>query len=770
MIRSRPLRGVALASVSLAALTAAGAAADTTVTFAPYVQPGDAGPLGAHDQIVVTWQTNETTPHPGAYQVRFGEGDRVEASAQVEGRVVDNYLAADPAVPVPPTSYGAHVDYVAVLRNLKFDSVYSYQVTGPGMPAGGFTAQFPTRNTGNHFSFTVMGDEGDFNGAAGTTLLADYEARIVHLLYNAGNISLPGQPPRPQSEFNIVTGDNVYLTGAEDSYRDFWMPVWNSDVDSADRGAPFIRKFKNYIVIGNHDMGLTGVSVNLLGTAGAVAQFSGQTGGGDALSFFNNMYYPSNGPQGVDIYSVFNGDTSTDTGAFFQLNGANFTSPKAAEALRASTLADTGSGPKRQIDHASNYSFDYGNIHFVLLDSNPHLFNGIGSGGDPPDATPQEAFPPYPSVLREWLIKDLDSSDQPWKIVVYHHPGYNSGYTTLRDNQMRQITQVLQDHGVNIVYNGHEHNYQRTRPLRATPTSTVPPLSSLPVAVEMDTRFDGLTRQVPDGILHIINGAGGATQHDVDEAAPRGAAVGLDEEDTATGTFVSNGVAYPQGPGAWLDTHLTVAEGKPFDTNAGNGPKITVVFKGKVFSFGQVVVEGNKLTHYQISEPLKSTSSATTIEPFPFGKDFAGHPINDPMADTLVDPATGAVVGTNPEGTPDLLDKWSIEKPDLSDSVSVRLAPQALGNSMQSVVITNTSPYGLNGAQLVLKVGHYSGPVDDTHSVVPGGVVISLGRVAPGATTTIELPGEGAVQGVLRSATALPVAIGDGDDHHGPGH
>ena len=35
--------------------------------------------------------------------------------------------------------------------------------------------------------------------------------------------------------------------------------------------------------------------------------------------------------------------------------------------------------------------------------------------------------------------------------------------------QMRAIAKVLEDHGVNMVFNGHEHNYQRTLPLRALP-------------------------------------------------------------------------------------------------------------------------------------------------------------------------------------------------------------------------------------------------------------------------------------------------------------
>jgi hypothetical protein len=768
-------RALAMASVSFAALTAASAAfaAGATVTYAPYIQPGDAGLLGDRDQIVVTWQTNEKAPNPSAYKVQFGLGESLFESAQVSGRVVDNYLAADPSLPVPPTAYGAHTNYTAVLRNLKLDAVYSYKVTGPGLPAGGFASWFPTRKTGDHFSYLVTGDEGFFpTYTNNTALVADYEARIVHLMYNSGKISLPGQPMRPQGDFALNTGDNIYNSSAEDSYRDFWFPVWNSDVDSVDRGAPFIRTFKNYIVTGNHDIGGNGDFVNLLATAGA-APYAGQTGGGDALAYFNNYYFPLNGPSGVDAFNVFNGDTATPNGAFFSYNSQTYTSPAAGEALRASTLVDSGTGPKRQIDHMGNYSFDYGNAHFVFLDSNPHVFDSQVDGAAL-YAGPPDVFSAYPSILREWLINDLDASDKLWKIVVYHHPAFSSGYATMRNNQMRAVATLLQDHGVNIVYNGHEHNYQRTRPIRATPAVTNAVSETAPAVVAMDTAFDGVAHRVPDGVLHVVEGAGGNRDFDGDEANPRGSGLGLDQDDSATGTFVAaNGESYPQGPASWLDTHITAAEMDPAVPGAGQGSKITVLFKAKVFSFGHAVVEGNKLTHYQISEPLLNSSSATTITPAPFGLDYYGRPINDPIPDTMVDPATGQVVGVPPQGTPfdkwtlrtpALLDKWAIEKPDLDGQVTVQVAAQPFGKSGDVVVVTNKSSYALNGAQLVLEnADGYAGPLDDTHTVAGGHLVITLGRIAPGATTSVAVPIRGGdLNGVLRSATAQPVSLGHG--------
>jgi hypothetical protein len=192
------------------------------------------------------------------------------------GRVVDNYLFADPvlaALPVP-TAYGAHTDYYALLSGLKYDTRYYYQVTGPGLPAAGFSASFQTRTQQDHFSFLVQGDEGYYPGIpkaspGDPSLTANYEARIVHTMYNVDKLALPGVPQLPKPALALNTGDNVYIAGGESSYRDFWFSDWNSDVDSNERGAPFIRNIPYYIVVGNHDIGSTGATANLLADGGA---------------------------------------------------------------------------------------------------------------------------------------------------------------------------------------------------------------------------------------------------------------------------------------------------------------------------------------------------------------------------------------------------------------------------------------------------------------------------------------------------------------------
>jgi hypothetical protein len=92
----------------------------------------------------------------------------------------------------------------------------------------------------------------------------------------------------------------------------------------------------------------------------------------------------------------------------------------------------------------------------------------------------------------------------------------------------------------------------------------------------------------------------------------------------------------------------------------------------------------------------------------------------------------------------------------------VRLAPQPYGSDSKVAVIANNSPYGLNGAQLVLDDAHdYTGPLDDTHTVQGDRLVITLGRIAPGTTASVTVPMRSRdLHGVLRSSTAQSVRIG----------
>lgn len=95
-------------------------------------------------------------------------------------------------------------------------------------------------------------------------------------------------------------------------------------------------------------------------------------------------------------------------------------------------------------DHEKWYSYDWGRIHFVALDTEA-------------DYKTQAA----------WLDEDLAKSNLPWKVVYLHRPPYSSGKHG-SDTSLRTILEpVLYKHHVQLVLAGHDHDYERMKPSKS---------------------------------------------------------------------------------------------------------------------------------------------------------------------------------------------------------------------------------------------------------------------------------------------------------------
>ena len=100
----------------------------------------------------------------------------------------------------------------------------------------------------------------------------------------------------------------------------------------------------------------------------------------------------------------------------------------------------------------SFFSFDSGLAHIVYL--NPYT-----------NSTPT-------SQQFNWLQNNLELVDRnvtPWLIVVMHCPWYSSNINHYADQQTVQMRKSMEDlfyrHNVNLVFNGHVHDYERTYPV-----------------------------------------------------------------------------------------------------------------------------------------------------------------------------------------------------------------------------------------------------------------------------------------------------------------
>jgi acid phosphatase type 7 len=99
------------------------------------------------------------------------------------------------------------------------------------------------------------------------------------------------------------------------------------------------------------------------------------------------------------------------------------------------------------------YSFDWGNVHFVSLDTNP----------------PTAGSPKALDEMLDWLENDLANSRAFWRIVYFHNPPFASGHHENSPGSVMvrsRIVPILDRYNVPLVFSGHEHSYQRTFPMR----------------------------------------------------------------------------------------------------------------------------------------------------------------------------------------------------------------------------------------------------------------------------------------------------------------
>lgn len=65
----------------------------------------------------------------------------------------------------------------------------------------------------------------------------------------------------------------------------------------------------------------------------------------------------------------------------------------------------------------------------------------------------------------DWLNDKLAADTAPWKITFFHHPPYSSGGKHGSDKKLREIVEpIFLKYGVNVVFAGHEHFYERIKP------------------------------------------------------------------------------------------------------------------------------------------------------------------------------------------------------------------------------------------------------------------------------------------------------------------
>lgn len=112
------------------------------------------------------------------------------------------------------------------------------------------------------------------------------------------------------------------------------------------------------------------------------------------------------------------------------------------------TLPTNGESGGMESGTEAYYSFDYGNIHFIVLDS---YESNRSIGGS----------------MYNWALSDIVNTTQKWIVAFWHHPPYSKGsHDSDTEGGMVEMRvnflPMLENNGVDLVLSGHSHSYERS--------------------------------------------------------------------------------------------------------------------------------------------------------------------------------------------------------------------------------------------------------------------------------------------------------------------
>ena len=332
-----------------------------------------------------------------------GEGDVLRAGTDIEKLTLR----------VKARSENGHK--LARLTGLRADTRYFYAIGNKAR--GSDSRQFRTAPApgqlpadGNTHIW-LLGDSGTATEQFRGRYMHKGEALAVKRGFLTYNREQAGSEP---VDLLLLLGDNAYVAGTDAEWQEAFFDTYPD----------IISHTATWPTIGNHEMGMAPIDACLLASlrrcdkGPVIMPFGGISESPDPASYDSDGSGPDgSGPPYFDIFSL----------------------PTRGEA------GGVASGTEQY------YAFDHGNVHVVSLDS--QLSNR--------DASQRAA-------MRDWLVDDLSQNKLDWTIVIFHHPPYSRGKNHDSDLERAEVDMretfapVFEDHGVDVVYSGHSHSYERS--------------------------------------------------------------------------------------------------------------------------------------------------------------------------------------------------------------------------------------------------------------------------------------------------------------------
>ena len=175
------------------------------------------------------------------------------------------------------------------------------------------------------------------------------------------------------------------------------------------------------------------------------------------------------------------------------------------------TQAEAGGFPSQ---YELFYSFDYGDVHFLSLNSEVYDFTQTFSGIN---------------QMKQWIEQDLMQNTRTFTIAYFHQPPYSKGShdsdapEELVMKAMRErVVPLMEEYDIDLVICGHSHVFERSKLIHGhygnsfsfDPTTMLKDSTNGNFAQGNAYRKDGLN-STPDGTVYVVCGNSGSR-----EAAP----------------------------------------------------------------------------------------------------------------------------------------------------------------------------------------------------------------------------------------------------------
>jgi predicted MPP superfamily phosphohydrolase len=403
-----------------------------------------------------------------------------------------NYGTSAGALTSSASETAATTEHVVLVSGLSANTQYFYSVgTSATALEGAANNYFYTFPTAGTNKKTRIWSLGDFGiGTAGGGFTALRQANVK----NAFN-SYVQSIGDPYIDLWVWLGDNVYQTGTDQEYTDYVFSRDATNRPYAYGSDKYIRQTPIYPVPGNHDY------------ANTTATRTPDANGNFSIPYTNMISPPINGEAG-----------------------------------------GVASGKKQY------YSFNYNNIHFVMLDSWGYERDGSGN------LITTILSPTGPQVT--WMKADLAAAQTDpnikWTVLVWHHPPYTrSAVNSDTDAELINIRQnflpVLEQYKVDLVMSGHSHVYERSRLLKGFlgTGATYVAATHNPADgsnAQSTGKFNGATNSAyyfkdrnattNEGTVYMVNGSGGAEHTTTATTFPHPAMNGGSQDDPGLSVYL----------------------------------------------------------------------------------------------------------------------------------------------------------------------------------------------------------------------------------------